>query len=90
MDYIQVISNIHAGISNLEEETQRFANELLGVEYPLAIETREQYLEEVKKIQADKNDFIDLANSDPIEAIKKFHHYLFPNQLKVKHEIKHI
>lgn len=82
------ISRIHAGISNREAEMLRFIAEIEDLTHPLAKETLEEYTADLEKIQADKQDFLVLTTTNPLEAIQKYtDQYLFPN-VDVREELK--
>lgn len=90
MNYLDTIALIHAKMLDAEAVHQEYLNSIEFVKHPIAETTRAEWTQELEQVRADKQDFLELTASDPIEAIKQFHDYLFPEQLKVKHEIEHL
>lgn len=85
---LERVAQIHAKILDEQETIENFIHGISGLTHPMAIQTRSEWQEELDKILDDKEKFLELSGSDPIEAIREFHEYLFPNQLEVKHELQ--
>ena len=90
MDYVSIINKIHHKILDAEDELLELISGIDLIEHWYAKQLKDEWQTEIDKINQDKESFLQLAGEDIFEAIKQFNNYLFPFQLKIKHEIENL
>lgn len=88
MDYIQVLAQIHAKLNDKAVELEDLLHDTSLCTTDFAVQTRQEWQEELDALNKVKADFLQMTGEDPIEAINLYHEYLFPNQLEVKHALQ--